>query len=90
MLLEGLGRFYSCMTIVKKEDYDPINDFWFPVCEEDVKGDMVQVKIMNADNVGHRWYTYGVDNITAIVNYWTPTYQERRDAYKNNVKGVIQ
>ncbi len=31
-------RFYTCMTIVKKEDYDPINDFWFPVCEEDVKG----------------------------------------------------
>lgn len=31
-----------------------------------------------------------VDKITAIVNYWTPTYQERRDAYKNNVKGVIK
>lgn len=29
-------KFHTCMTIVKKEDYDPINNFWFPVCEEDV------------------------------------------------------
>lgn len=36
--LEVTGkRFHTYMTIVKKEDYDPINDFWFPVCEEDVK-----------------------------------------------------
>lgn len=32
----------------------------------------------------------GVDKITQIVNRWTPTYQERRDAYRYNVKGVIQ
>lgn len=30
-------RFHTYMTIVKKGDYDPINNFWFPVCEEDVK-----------------------------------------------------
>ena len=35
-------RFHTCMTIVKKEDYDPINNFWFPVCEQDVKGDREQ------------------------------------------------
>ena len=31
-----------------------------------------------------------VDKITYVVNSGTPTYQERRDAYRNNVKGVIQ
>lgn len=35
-------RFHTCMTIVKREDYDPINNFWFPVCEQDVKGDREQ------------------------------------------------
>lgn len=35
-------RFHTYMTIVKKEDYDPINNFWFPVCEQDVKGDRKQ------------------------------------------------
>ena len=32
----------------------------------------------------------GVDKVTAVVNRWTSTYQKRRNAYKNNVKGVIQ
>lgn len=26
-----------CMTVIDKKDYDPINNFWFPVCEEDIK-----------------------------------------------------
>lgn len=30
-------RFHTCTTIIKREDYDPINGFWFPVCEEDIK-----------------------------------------------------
>lgn len=30
-------RFHVYMTIIEKKDYDPINSFWFPVCEEDVK-----------------------------------------------------
>ncbi len=29
--------FNVFMTIVDKENYDPINSFWFPVCEEDVR-----------------------------------------------------
>ena len=29
--------FHVCMTVIDKKDYDPINSFWFPVCEEDVK-----------------------------------------------------
>ena len=29
--------FHTCMTVVDRKDYDPINLFWFPVCEEDVK-----------------------------------------------------
>lgn len=30
-------RFHTFMTIVERESYDPIDDFWFPVCEEDLK-----------------------------------------------------
>lgn len=30
-------RFGTFMTIVDRKDYDPINPFWFPVCEEDIK-----------------------------------------------------
>ena len=26
-----------CMTVIDKKDYDPINNFWFPMCEEDTK-----------------------------------------------------
>lgn len=29
--------FNVFMTIIDKENYDPINGFWFPVCEEDVR-----------------------------------------------------
>ena len=29
--------FHVCMTVIDKKDYDPINTFWFPVCEEDTK-----------------------------------------------------
>ncbi len=29
--------FHVCMTVIEKKDYDPINRFWFPVREEDVK-----------------------------------------------------
>ena len=29
--------FNVFMTIIDKTDYDPINPFWFPVCEEDVQ-----------------------------------------------------
>ncbi len=29
--------FHVCMTVIDRKDYDPINNFWFPVCEEDVK-----------------------------------------------------
>lgn len=30
-------RFYTYTTIVDKKNYDPINGFWFPVCEEDYR-----------------------------------------------------
>lgn len=30
-------HFHVCMTVIDRKDYDPINNFWFPVCEEDVK-----------------------------------------------------
>ena len=30
-------KFSTCMTIIKKEDFDPVNSFWFPVCDEDIK-----------------------------------------------------
>lgn len=30
-------RFHTFMTIIEKGNYDPINDFWFPVCAEDLK-----------------------------------------------------
>lgn len=29
--------FNVYMTIIGRADYDPINSFWFPVCEEDIK-----------------------------------------------------
>ncbi|MDE7199511.1 MAG: hypothetical protein K2O15_11600 [Lachnospiraceae bacterium] len=29
--------FHVCMTVIEKTDYDPINTFWLPVCEEDTK-----------------------------------------------------
>lgn len=29
--------FHVCMTVINRKDYDPINNFWFPVCEKDVK-----------------------------------------------------
>lgn len=34
--------FNVYMTIIDKADYDPINPFWFPVCEEDVKKNVGQ------------------------------------------------
>lgn len=30
-------RFSTCITIIKKDDFDPVNNFWFPVCDEDIK-----------------------------------------------------
>ncbi len=29
--------FHVYMTIIDRADYDPINHFWFPICEEDIK-----------------------------------------------------
>lgn len=29
--------FHVCMTVIDRKDYDPINTFWFPVCEGDEK-----------------------------------------------------
>lgn len=29
--------FHVCMTVIEKKDYDPINTFWLPACEEDTK-----------------------------------------------------
>ena len=34
--------FNVYMTIIDKSDYDPINPFWFPVCEADVKKNVKQ------------------------------------------------
>lgn len=34
--------FNVYMTIINKTDYDPINPFWFPVCETDVKRNVRQ------------------------------------------------
>lgn len=34
--------FNVYMTIIDKTDYDPINPFWFPVCEADVKKNVKQ------------------------------------------------
>ena len=31
------NHFFTYMTVVEKKDYDPINTFWFPVCEEDIE-----------------------------------------------------
>lgn len=50
-------RFHTYMTIIKKEDYDPINSFWFPVCEEDVKGNKApgyETVYLMADEAGCR------------------------------------
>ena len=33
----GWRYFHVCMTVIEKTDYDPINTFWLPVCEEDTK-----------------------------------------------------
>lgn len=30
-------NYNVCMTVTDRKDYDPINNFWFPVCEEDIK-----------------------------------------------------
>lgn len=30
--------FHVYTTVVSKEEYDPINQFWNPVCDEDIKG----------------------------------------------------
>lgn len=30
-------NFNIFMTVVERENYDPINNFWYPVCEEDIK-----------------------------------------------------
>lgn len=30
-------NYNVCMTVIDRKDYDPINNFWFPVCEEDIK-----------------------------------------------------
>ena len=34
--------FNVFMTIIDREDYDPINRFWFPVCETDIKKSIKQ------------------------------------------------
>lgn len=34
--------FNVYMTIIDKADYDPINHFWFPVCEADIKRNIKQ------------------------------------------------
>ena len=34
---QSMGKFQISMTIIDKADYDPINPFWCPVCEEDLK-----------------------------------------------------
>lgn len=34
--------FNVSMTIIDRSAYDPINSFWFPVCEEDIKKDVKQ------------------------------------------------
>lgn len=31
------NHFFTYTTVVEKKDYDPINTFWFPVCEEDIE-----------------------------------------------------
>lgn len=31
-------RYHTCMTIIEKNNFDPIGNFWFPVCDEDLKG----------------------------------------------------
>ena len=41
--LDAPWNYYNvCMTIINKTDYDPINPFWFPVCEADVKKNVKQ------------------------------------------------
>jgi len=30
-------HFYICTTIVERGNYDPINSYWHPVCEEDIR-----------------------------------------------------
>ncbi len=35
-------NYNVCMTVIDRKDYDPINNFWFPVCEEDIKRQRVQ------------------------------------------------
>jgi len=30
-------HFHICTTIVERGNYDPINSYWHPVCEEDIR-----------------------------------------------------
>lgn len=31
--------FHTCITIIRREDYDPINSFWSPLCMEDLQAE---------------------------------------------------
>ncbi|MBQ6887090.1 MAG: hypothetical protein IJN54_06220 [Lachnospiraceae bacterium] len=51
-------NFNVYMTVIERENYDPINNFWYPVCEEDLKnnekGQEYETIYLKTDNAGCR------------------------------------
>lgn len=87
-------RFHTFMTIVERESYDPINDFWFPVCEEDLKksGQVYETIYLMADEKGCREFrkqgtVEGIDPESGQ----TISFEIRKSKrYLQTVKGLYQ
>lgn len=87
-------RFHTFMTIIERESYDPIDDFWFPVCEEDLKksGQEYETVYLMADEKRCREFLkQGTVQGTESESRQTISFEIRRSQrYLQAVKGLYQ
>lgn len=87
-------RFHTFMTIIERESYDPIDDFWFPVCEEDLKksGQEYETVYLMADEKGCREFLkQGTVQGTEPESGQIISFEIRRSQrYLQAVKGLYQ
>lgn len=87
-------RFHAFMTIIERESYDPIDDFWFPVCEEDLKksGQEYETVYLMADEKGCREFLkQGTVQGTEPESGQIISFEIRRSQrYLQAVKGLYQ
>lgn len=87
-------QFHTFMTIIERESYDPIDDFWFPVCEEDLKksGQEYETVYLMADEKGCREFLkQGTVQGTESESGQIISFEIRRSQrYLQAVKGLYQ